>query len=463
MFPETLSNHHRATHTYVIGQPGTGKSRALESWVMQDIAAGRGVAVIDPHGDLFNNLLCRIAELPRVWERVVIIDPMNPMWIVGLNPLEPVPGVPSERIATHLTDVVTTLWHLNPASAPRMVRLLSNAFLALVELRLTLVDLSRFLLDPEFRKGQLAQLGNSRVKEYFEYEFPNNPAAVHQWIAPVLNKLGRLVFDPDVRPMLAEKKTVDFRGALDQGLILLANLPKGQLGESTSALLAAFIVARLQQAALARTSTRHRPPFYLYLDEFQGYTTENIETILAESRKYALCLTFAHQYLDQLSPRIRSAVLNTSGTLISFRVGYHDALVLAKEIFPGPDFATGEGSRLGLHIREAWKVPTVQDELPPRDWDRLAQALFSLGHRQFWVSRRGDRSPMKLRTIDMPVPKLSAVLTEKVDSLLETSGSRFGRLKRGTWREWDEDYSQGSLYRGGASSQDEDNLPFWDE
>jgi type IV secretory pathway TraG/TraD family ATPase VirD4 len=142
---------------------------------------------------------------------------------------------------------------------------------------------------------------------------------------------------------------------MDNQQILLVNLPKGILGEAPSALLAAFIVAHLQKAALARADRGSSIPFYLYLDEFQNYTTDNIKDILSESRKYALSLTLAHQYLDQLPGELRSAVLNTAGTLVSFRVGYHDATQLAKEIFPSPDYI--QQFKTSVTMRHSYQVP----------------------------------------------------------------------------------------------------------
>ncbi len=134
----TLSSGQRATHTYVIGQPGTGESRALESWIMQDIHARRGVGVIDPHGDLFQGLISRLAFRPGIWDRVILFDPCNPKWVIGINPLVNIPGLPLERTALFTTDVVMKIWRINPESAPRMLWLLNNTLLALADLKLSL-------------------------------------------------------------------------------------------------------------------------------------------------------------------------------------------------------------------------------------------------------------------------------------------------------------------------------------
>lgn len=264
-----FSSTERATHTYVVGQSGTGKSRALEAWVMQDVLAGRGVGVIDPHGDLFANLLARIATRKQLHSRVVIFDPLDQHWVVGLNPLEAIQGFSQERIALYLTDVVIKVWKLSPEETPRMVWLLMNSFLALANLRLTLLDLPRFLVDTDFRMEFLPGLTNEAVRHYFEHEYPRTTKAAHQWATPVLNKLGNLLFDPDVRGLFQKQNTINFRQVMDERKIFLVNLPKGILGEGLSSLLAAFVVAHIQKAALPRADSPSRLPFYLYLDEFQ--------------------------------------------------------------------------------------------------------------------------------------------------------------------------------------------------
>jgi len=432
---EVLTPGQRSTHTYVIGQPGTGKSRAIESWVMQDVLSGRGVGVIDPHGDLFNNLLARISALPQVTDRVVILDPINPKYTVSFNPLESMRGGSGERVAHFLTDMIVKIWGLDTTSSPRMIWLLTNTFLALSHLGLTLLDLPRFLLDSDYRNGLLPGLKHESVRGYFEYEFPKSPGAIHQWVTPALNKLGGLIFDPDIRLMIAGGSSFNFRNVIDRRLILLVNLPKGIIGEGTSALMGAFIVAHLQKAALARASSRTREPFYLYLDEFQNYTTDNIKDILSESRKYALSLILAHQYLDQLSADMRSAVLNTAGTLVCFRVGYQDANTLVKEVFPSPDYLTAPEK--GIRIERLNNFPLVlfEDHRKPLGWDGQAQALTRLLQREFWFRRRGVQTASRQRTLEVPDPVLTPETLSKMAELLDISGLKYGRLKKDLQKE----------------------------
>lgn len=427
-----LPTETRATHLHVIGQSGTGKSRALESWILQDIAAGRGVGVIDPHGELYHHLLTRIAQLclrqPSLADRVVLINPVDKHWTVTFNPLEAIAGYSSERLASFLSDVVIKIWEVDVANAPRMVRLLMHTFLALTELGLSLVDLPSFLINETWREQLLRQVRHPDVVRYFHYEFPKTSAGTHQWVTPVLNKLGALLFDPDLRLMFSGKSTIHFRKIIDEGLVLLVNTSKGLLGESNSALLEAFLVAHLQKAALSRASGAPRRPYYLYLDEFQNYTTENLRDILSESRKYALSLILVHQYLDQLSPELLSAVLNSTGTLVSFRTGYEDAARLAKSLFP-PDYLT----------RREWQAHMVRiGKMPmpvplPRDVPltpaELIAILTELPNREFVVRRRGPYPPLKQRTLPMPAPPRSDELWRHEEALIRRSGERYGRLK----------------------------------
>jgi hypothetical protein len=425
-----LSLGDRATHTYVIGQPGTGKSRALESWAMQDIRAGHGVAVIDPHGDLFERLLYLLSQNSDYAKRVVVIDPCDPLWVVSFNPLEALRAIPPERLALFLTDVVVKIWNVTPTAAPRMIWLLTNTFLALADLGLTLLDLPQFLLDKSFREKLLPKVKHKNVSMYFEHEFPKPKWLVHEWVTPVLNKIGGLVFDSDMRLLLAKGSPLNFREVIDRNLIPLVHLPKGILGEEASALLAAFIVAQFQKAALSRADSHERPTYFLYLDEFQSYTTDNIADILSESRKYGLSLTLAHQYLDQLPSKLQSAVLNTTGTMVSFRTGYQDAYQLSKEIFPSREFLAP--AKWDFNLQHINRLPFISAETQkiPLGWEGLTEKLTNLPNREFWMRRRGLHTPVKLRTLDMPDILLTSRAKDQLARLREISGRAFGRSKR---------------------------------
>jgi hypothetical protein len=454
----------RATHSYVIGQPGTGKSRALESWIMQDIAAGHGVGVIDPHGDLFRNLLVRLSFKPEVWERIVIIDPCSKHWVTTFNPLDALPGYSTQRLALFLSDIIGKIWKLDLASAPRTTWLLSNTFLALAELDLTLLHLPRFLLDRGYREGLLPGLTNPSALTFFEYEYPKSAAAVHQWTSPVLNKIGNLIFDPDMSLLLAGRPRIRFRQIMDQQLILLVNLPKGTIGEGVSALMGAFIVAHIQKSALARENSHQRPPFYLYLDEFQNYTTDNIRDILSESRKYCLSLILVNQYLEQLTPEIRSALLNTAGSIACFRTGYQDAYELAKEIFPSQHSAESE-NRLDSPLFSARWPHGFGSQRQPAEWDQLAGSLSGLRFREFWHKERGAYRPTKQRTYDMPLPQITEDVMRNVWSLVAGSGKLYSRSKEAVQKEvaayHEGPEGAGAGFHEARRRNKDEEIPFW--
>lgn len=461
-----LIPYQRATHTYVIGQPGTGKSRALESWIMQDVLAGHGVGIIDPHGDMFQNLLVRISSMPEVWKRVIILDPCNPKWTVSFNPLKAINDLSHERLAAFLTDIIIKIWKLSTSSSPRMLWLLTNTFLALSSLDLTLLELPRFLLDTSYRESLIPKINSESARTYFLSEFPKSQGAIHQWVSPVLNKIGSLIFDPDTRLMVSGGNKIDFRKILDRKFILLVNLPKGIIGEGTSALLGAFIVAHLQKAALSRSNSKSRNPYFLYLDEFQNYTTDNIQDILSESRKYALSLILAHQYLDQLSSDLRSAVLNTAGTLICFRVGYHDACQLVHEIFPYSDYLSSPERKLKINRMGSFPLITVDEHKKPFNWESQTQVLTMLGKREFWSKKRGIFTPIKKRTLNMPDPEYSPETLANIANLLDISGQQFGKLKIEAEHKLKAKYSQqlddqNAVYEYSRTSLDENSIPLW--
>jgi len=218
--------------------------------------------------------------------------------------LKPPDGISSERMAWFLTGVILKIWKLKPNDAPRMNWLMANTFTALSDLGLSISATTRFLLDMDYRQGLLDQIKNESARAYFEWEFPQTKTGVQQWVTPLLNKLGSFLHDPDIAAMFTESKGINFREMMNKRRIILVHIPKGVLGENTSNLMGAFIVAQIQQAALSRSTSSDRKPYYLYLDEFQNYTADNISDILSESRKYELSMVLAHQYLDQLDRQI---------------------------------------------------------------------------------------------------------------------------------------------------------------
>jgi len=335
-----LDHDERRRHLYVIGQTGTGKSTLLLNLIQQDLAAGEGLALLDPHGDLAEAAL---EHIPRARTNdLVYINPADTERPIGFNPLSHVPDDLKPIVAD---GVVSAFRHVWPDSwGPRLDYILTNAVRALLDVPgATLLMLPRLLIDERFR----VQLVDHHVSDPVVRSFWVNEYAGYtdsfrnEAVAPIQNKIGKALMVPSLRNMLAQpKSTITFRRLMDQGAIVICSLSKGGLGESTAHLLGALITTALAQAALSRADTpaADRRVFHLYADEFQSFATESFALILSEARKYALTLTIGHQYLDQLPDGLRSAVFGNAGSIISCRAGAEDALILSKQIgLGGPD------------------------------------------------------------------------------------------------------------------------------
>jgi len=336
----TLDRDERRRHLYLIGQTGTGKSTLLLNLVRQDLAAGEGLALLDPHGDLAESAL---AHVPRARSNdLVYLNPADIERPIGFNPLSRVPDDLKPVVAD---GIVSAFRHVWPDSwGPRLDYILTNAVRALLDVPgATLLMLPRLLIDEGFRVPLVAHhVGDPVVRAFWMNEYAGYTDSFRsEAVAPIQNKIGKALMVPSLRNMLAQpKSTISFRRLMDEGAIVICNLSKGALGESTAHLLGALITTALAQAALSRADTPagDRRVFHLYADEFQSFATESFALILSESRKYALTLTIGHQYLDQVPDRLRSAVFGNAGSIISCRAGAEDALILSRQIgLGGPD------------------------------------------------------------------------------------------------------------------------------
>ena len=336
--PFGISHADRRQHVYIIGQTGTGKSTLLLNSLIQDIALGHGVGLIDPHGDLAEELLCQIP--PHRVRDVVYFNATDTEHPIGFNILSQVEPSLQHLAASDVVEVFKSIW--GDSWGPRMEYLLYACTAALMECQnVTLLAIPRLLTDEGFRRWVIKQVKDPAVRAFWEYDFQryagNSMSGGHfgdQAIDPVINKVGRLLMARPIRNILGQvSNKLDLAFVMDRGRILIANLSKGHLGADKSDLLGSFLVNRFQLAAMsrARQDVSKRRPFYLYVDEFQNFATDSFESILSESRKYALSLTLAHQHLRQASDRVSNAIFGNVGTVVSFRVGEHDAEILAKE------------------------------------------------------------------------------------------------------------------------------------
>jgi hypothetical protein len=325
----------RLSHVYALGKTGVGKTTLLELLARQDLAAGRGLAVVDPHGELAERL--SRARLPEGSGRLVYLDATDPKQPFGFNPLHRVRDDKIPLAASGLLETLRKLWP--DAWGVRMEHVLRNSLYALLERDgSTLPDILRLYAEPAFRKAVAATIRNETVRTFWKVEFEKYPDRYRlEMIAPIQNKLGALLSDPTVRRILVNPEVdLRFRTLMDEGAILLVNLSKGQLGADSASILGSFLVTIIGLAALSRADAAPdaRPPFFLYVDEFQTFTTLAFANMMAELRKYGLGLTLAHQHLHQLEPDVRHAVIGNAGTLIAFRVGAEDAALLARELQP---------------------------------------------------------------------------------------------------------------------------------
>lgn len=319
-------------HIYVIGKTGTGKSTLLENMALQDIREGRGIAFIDPHGDVVNRIVEKAPDHRRADIHYLNVpDPKQPY---GYNPLRRVRYDRIPLAASGIMEAMKKVW--GDAWGVRMEHILRNAVFALLEKRhSTLADILRLFADKDFRKAVAQSLRNVTVKAFWEKEFERYSFGYRaDGVASIQNKLGALLSDPTLKRILASpEKDLRIRGLMDEGKILLVNLAKGQVGEDSAALLGAMLVTTIGLAAMSRADTAEelRKPWFCYVDEFQSFTTLSVANILSELRKYRLGVVAAHQYLYQLDPDVRHAVLGNAGTIISFRLGAEDAAYLSRE------------------------------------------------------------------------------------------------------------------------------------
>ena len=359
-FPFSLGVADARRHVYVIGQTGSGKSTLLRNMVLQRIAAGEGVALLDPHGDLASDLLDHFP--PSRADDLVYFDPADAEFPVSFNPLANVPPAERALVTAGLVTAFKSIWR--DSWGPRLEYILANTIAALLEAQNTsLLGINRMLADEEYRAWVVRQVQDPFIRAFWTEEFARYDARfVREAIAPIQNKLGQLLLSPLLRNILGQVGSkVNLRFMMDRGRVLIANLAKGRLGTEPANLLGALLAAQFQHVAMTRADVpeEERRDFHLYIDEFHNFTTDSLATALAEARKYRLSLTLAHQYLEQLSPETRAAVFGNVGTVISFRVGHTDAEVLAGEF--GQSFTAEQFADLDQH--EVF-VRTLQNGIP---------------------------------------------------------------------------------------------------
>ncbi len=333
----------RRRHMYIIGKSGSGKSVLMTQMAIQDIKNGEGIAVIDPHGELVEDILQHIPKERA--DDVVIFDPSDTERPMGLNMLE---YDTDEQRDFAVQEMIAIFYKMfgEEMIGPMFEHYMRNAMLAMMEDReagATLIEVPRMFTDTEFRKDKLKFVTNQIVKNFWEQEYEQSQQGQQaaDMLSYVISKIGRFLTNDMMRNIIGQSKSAfNIREIMDNQKILLVNLSKGKTGEVNSSLLGFIMVSKIQMAAMARADMKKedRKDFYLYVDEFQNFTTDSIATILSEARKYMLDLILAHQYVAQLTKnndsKIRDAVFGNVGTMAAFRVGAEDAEFLEKEYAP---------------------------------------------------------------------------------------------------------------------------------
>jgi hypothetical protein len=333
--PVDLSIEERRLHLYIAGKTGTGKTTLMANLAVQDLQAGRGFALLDPHGDMAERLLHYVPR--RHTNSTVYLNPNDRSVAVGINVLEDVPPDYRPLVAAGVVAAMKHIWR--DSWGARLAHFLLNTVLALMDTPgSTLLGVPLMLLDGEYRRDIVARVTNPVVRQFFEVELPSYPQNyTREAMGPVLNKIQSFLVFPAVRNIIGQpRSTIDLRTMMDEGKFLIANLSKGLIGEEPASLLGSLIITKLELAAMGRADMLEfaRRDFAIYADEFHSFATSSFATLLSEARKYRVSLVGAHQYLDQLPIEVRKAVFGNIGTMIVFRVGGEDGRVFQEEMMP---------------------------------------------------------------------------------------------------------------------------------
>ncbi|MDI6717792.1 MAG: type IV secretion system DNA-binding domain-containing protein [Patescibacteria group bacterium] len=338
-----IGDEDRKRHIYIIGQTGTGKSTLMVNMAADDIKKGKGIAIIDPHGELIESVLNFIPQHRA--DDVIIFDPGDLIKPLGMNIFEYDFNKPEQKtfIVNEMFSILDKLYDMKVAGGPMFEQYTKNAILLLMEDMAnepaTLMEIPRIFTDSEFRNRKLARIANPTVIDFWEKEAvkASGEHSLANMSAYITSKFNNFISNDYLRPIIGQPKSAfNFRQIMDGGKILLVNLSKGKIGDINANLLGMIVVGKILMAALSRVDTeqKNRRDFNLFIDEFQNFSTDSISAILSEARKYGLNITVAHQFIAQLTEKIRDAIFGNVGSKIVFRVGVQDAEFLVKEFEP---------------------------------------------------------------------------------------------------------------------------------
>ncbi|MCX6720419.1 MAG: type IV secretion system DNA-binding domain-containing protein [Candidatus Staskawiczbacteria bacterium] len=404
----------RRRHFYYIGQTGTGKSWFMKGMIIQDILNGEGVAVIDPHGELIEDILAFIPK-ERI-DDVVMFEPFDLERPCGLNMLE---YDSPEQKDFAVQEMIAIFMKLFPPEiiGPMFEHYMRNAMLALMADKDnpgTLVEIPKMFTDPAFLQTRLAKVSDPIVRSFWTKEWAQTTGSTRSdMLGYVVSKLGRFIENEMMRNIIGQSHSgFNLGDIMDGKKIFLANLSKGLTGEVNSSLLGLILVSKMQMAAMrrARIAVEKREDFYLYIDEFQNFTTDSIASILSEARKYKLCLIMAHQYMPQLTDQIREAVLGNVGTMGAFRIGAEDAEKLEKQFEPGfsrfdlvnlDNFTMVIKMMINDKISTPFKMNTLP---PPKGKPEIVEAIKKISKLKYSRARAIVEQEIATRSFAEPPP-----------------------------------------------------------
>jgi hypothetical protein len=344
MKPVYMTDEDRRRHIYIIGQTGTGKTTFIQNMAKEDIQSGKGLAIIDPHGELVENALSFVPK--ERLDDVIYFNAADLARPVGMNMLDYNFDRPEEKtfIVNEMINIFDKLYDLKTTGGPMFEQYMRNALLLMMEDMpnepATLIEVPRIFSDPAYRARKLARIKNPVVVDFWEKEATKagGDASLANMTPYITSKFTTFISNDYMRPIVGQPKSAfNFREIMDSGKILLVNLSKGRIGDLNAQLLGLIITGKLLMAALSRADIAEgaaRRDFYLYIDEFQNFATDSISTILSEARKYRLDLVVAHQFIAQLDEKIRDSVFGNVGSILAFRVGPQDAEFLEKQFEP---------------------------------------------------------------------------------------------------------------------------------
>ncbi len=337
-----MQENDRRRHLYIVGQTGTGKTVFMKNMIIQDIKEGKGVCFIDPHGSDLESVMGQIPKERA--EDVILIDPADMERPLGLNMMNYDAKYPEQKtfVVNELMSIFDKLYDMKTSGGPMFEQYTRNALLLLMDdpsEKFTLMEVPKIMSDKEFRSRLLVKCNNIVVKDFWEKEAEKagGDASLANMVPYITSKFNVFIANDYMRPIIGQSESsINFRQIMDEQKILLVNLSKGRLGDINSYLLGLIIVGKLLMAAFSRVdvSEEERKDFYLYMDEFQNFSTDSIATILSEARKYKLCLIMGHQFIGQLTEEISKAVFGNVGSMVAFRVGAEDAESLVKQFEP---------------------------------------------------------------------------------------------------------------------------------